>query len=98
MFESLHNHTTASDGLLTREALLNAANTYGIGVMAITDHDAVPSAKDLRGLRAYSGPVKWLVGVELSSWVPKAAGGSDKGAVHVLGLFVDPGNSALVEF
>jgi len=97
-FESLHNHTVISDGVQTHLQSLADAGELGIGVMAFTDHDTLPDQTVLAGLRAYEGPVKWLIGVELSSAVPKAVGGLEKGAVHVLGLFVDVGNQALVEF
>jgi predicted metal-dependent phosphoesterase TrpH len=97
-FESLHNHTVISDGVQTHLQSLADAEELGIGVMAFTDHDTLPDKAVLAGLRAYDGPVKWLVGVELSSAVPKAVGGLEKGAVHILGLFVDVANSALVEF
>jgi predicted metal-dependent phosphoesterase TrpH len=98
MYESLHNHTTMSDGVLPALELLKVAEKNRIGVMALTDHDVVPKRAELEILRHYSGGVKWLVGVELSSWVPKSIGDSDKGAVHILGLFVDPTYGPLVEF
>ncbi|HUD11694.1 MAG TPA: hypothetical protein VMS08_04755, partial [Candidatus Saccharimonadia bacterium] len=97
-FESLHNHTVISDGVQTHLQSLADAQDLGIGVMAFTDHDTLPDQRILDGLRAYGGPVKWLVGIELSSWVPMAAGGPEKGAVHVLGLFVDVLNRPLIEF
>jgi len=97
-YESLHNHTVISDGVQTHRQSLADAEELGIGVMAFTDHDALPDETVMRGLRAYDGPVKWLVGVELSSWVPRAAGGPEKGAVHILGLFVDVANRPLQEF
>ena len=96
--ESLHNHTIASDGTQSYIDVLKAAEQAGLGVVALTDHDALPSEQDLRMLREYGGPVQWLVGVELTSYVPKEVGGPKKGALHVLGLFVDPQNRPLQEF
>ncbi len=94
-FESLHNHTVISDGVQTHVQSLKDAQESGIGVMAFTDHDTLPNQSVIRQLRDYNGPVKWMIGVELSAWAP---GGRDKGSVHILGLFVDIKNRALVEF
>lgn len=97
-FESLHNHTLISDGTQVHVQALEAAAAAGIGVMAFTDHDALPDAELMRGLREYDGPVHWTVGVELSSYVPKEVGGPGMGALHVLGLFVDLENRGLRDF
>ncbi len=37
----LHSHTTASDGLLTPQALVQRAVDNRVGILAITDHDTV---------------------------------------------------------
>lgn len=97
-YESLHSHTRISDGLMTHLQVLDSAEELGIGVVAFTDHDALPDAETVAALRAYAGPVKWTLGIELSSHVPVAVGGPERGAVHILGLFVDIENAALVEF
>jgi len=97
-YESLHNHTTSSDGTQDYLDVLAAAEQHGLGVMALTDHDALPGEQDLARLRAYDGPVQWLVGIEITSYVPREVGGPERGALHVLGLFVDPTNRPLVEF
>ncbi len=97
MFESLHNHTLDSDGTLTHLEMLEQSERLGYGVMAITDHDLVPKPETLKQLRDYSGPVKWLVGTELSTGLPESMGGVDKGMLHVLGLFIDPTSQPLVD-
>ena len=96
-YESLHNHTTASDGTQTYLEVLKTAESNGFGVMAFTDHDILPSAEDLDSLRAYKGPVKWLIGCEISSGLPCELGGGPTSMLHVLGLFVDSTNVALLE-
>lgn len=96
-YESLHNHTSDSDGQLAVIELLNAAEKHGIGIMAITDHDIVPTAATLAQLRAYTGPVKWLVGVELSCRLPKELGDGKESYVHVLGYFIDLQNEVLAQ-
>ncbi len=95
MYESLHNHTTASDGPVDYLELLRVAQTNHYGVMAFTDHDVLPSEETITQLREYTGPVKWLAGVELSSGMPKELGGGAAQLFHILGLFVDPTNTAL---
>ncbi|HEY6736624.1 MAG TPA: PHP domain-containing protein [Candidatus Saccharimonadia bacterium] len=97
-FESLHSHTRMSDGAMSHAEVLQAAEELGVGVLAFTDHDALPNDDTVAMLRAYDGPVKWTLGVELSSFVPRAVGGPERGAVHILGLFVDIRNAALAEF
>ena len=97
-FESLHSHTTLSDGVMKHGEVLAAAEALGVGVIGFADHDALPDQEALAAVRAYAGPVQWTLGVELSSYVPASVGGPERGAVHILGLFVDIQNRALVEF
>ncbi len=97
MYESLHNHTTASDGTQTYAEVLVAAKRLGFGTIAFTDHDMLPSQNDLDYLKSYDGPVKWLLGCEISRGLPQELGGSKAGTIHILGLFTDPTNRALVE-
>jgi predicted metal-dependent phosphoesterase TrpH len=83
----LHCHTTASDGGLTSEELVARANSLGIKVIAITDHDTtqgVPAAlkeAELWGLTA-------VPGVEISTL-------AGRHEIHLLGYFVDIGNEEL---
>lgn len=96
-YESLHNHTTASDGAQTYLEVLATAEAAGFGVIAFTDHDMLPSEADLAALKAYDGPVKWLLGCEISSGLPRELGGGATSMLHILGLFTDPTNEALRE-
>jgi predicted metal-dependent phosphoesterase TrpH len=96
-YESLHNHTTASDGAQTYAEVLASAGKAGFGVMAFTDHDMLPSAVELKKLKAYEGPVKWLIGCEISSGLPRELGGGATSMFHILGLFTDPTNEALLD-
>lgn len=83
---------------MTHREVLAAAEDLGVGVVAFTDHDALPDQAVIEDLRSYDGPVKWTIGIELSSQVPQAVGGADKGSVHILGLFVDLANRELMQF
>lgn len=97
MYESLHNHTTASDGAQSYAEVLATAESSGFGVVAFTDHDMLPSAADLKALGSYKGAVKWLLGCEISSGLPRELGGGPTSMFHILGLFTDPTNAALLE-
>jgi predicted metal-dependent phosphoesterase TrpH len=93
-----YDHTVISDGELTHLELLAAAERQGIGVIGFTDHDCVPSVEIMDQLRAYKGPVKWTVGIEISVGLPKELPDWDKKSLHLLGLFIDPQNEAIQEF
>lgn len=97
MYESLHNHTTTSDGSQTYLEVLEIAHDFGFKVIAFTDHDALPDEAGLRDLAMYDGPVKWLIGCEITSGLPKELGGGPTGSIHILGLFTDPDDEALRE-
>jgi 3',5'-nucleoside bisphosphate phosphatase len=76
----LHTHTTASDGRDNPTALLQRAQSMGLGAIAITDHDTVDA--HLRLPAADSQLPRVVPGIELSANV-----GSSE--VHVLGYFID---------
>lgn len=97
MYESLHNHTAASDGTQTYAEVLETARRNKFGVVAFTDHDMLPGEKDLAALRDYAGPVKWLLGCEITSGLPRELGGGAASMFHILGLFTDPTNRALLD-
>lgn len=96
-YESMHNHTTASDGTQDYLEVLETARRSKVGVVAFTDHDTLPTTAQLERLRGYDGPVKWLVGCEISSGLPVELGGGVTSSLHILGLFTDPTNEALLE-
>ncbi len=74
----LHTHTTASDGALAPQALLERAREHGVTHLAITDHDTMAAYDDLR---APAG-LTLVPGIELSTrW--------RRTGVHVVGLAVD---------
>jgi 3',5'-nucleoside bisphosphate phosphatase len=96
-FESLHNHSTASDGMQGYLDMLRSAGECGYGVMAFTDHDSLPREAELKLLADYAGPVRWFVGCEISSGLPTELGGGPTSSLHILGLFTDPTDQALGE-
>lgn len=96
--ESLHCHTRTSDGTLNYGQILDAGQKYNVGIVAFTDHDALPNDKDLEDLeRLKDHPVKFLVGIELS--VSHLAELKERIPLfHLVGLFVDPGNRQLQSY
>lgn len=95
--ESLHTHTTLSDGKMTHQELFDLAESLGVSVLAFTDHDAVPSPAimtELEGLRGRD--TKWIIGTELTCNLPRELAPATAG-VHLIGLFVDPQNEALLK-
>ncbi len=92
MMVDFHVHSTASDGVLTPEALAARAHEARIETMALTDHDNVDGVlafaehAKAQGLRA-------VAGIELS-----VEPGPHFTKFHLLGLGVDPSNAALAMF
>jgi predicted metal-dependent phosphoesterase TrpH len=77
----LHTHSTASDGELAPDALVQLALARGLTTIALTDHDSVAGLD--AALNAARGTSLTVIpGVELSADV-------EKSEVHVLGYFID---------
>ena len=84
----LHMHSSCSDGTLTPEELAAAALDMGLEAAALTDHDTVSGVE--RFLAAAAGtPLRAVPGVELASMLFNKD-------IHIVGLFIDPGNTALL--
>nr|WP_064559179.1 RNase AM [Buttiauxella brennerae] len=88
----LHSHTTASDGLLTPEALVQRAVEMRVGILAITDHDTVAGIAAAReAVSRLQLPLRLISGVEISTlW--------ENHEIHIVGLGVDEHHPALAEF
>jgi len=94
-YENLHAHTTASDGKLSHQEVLDICAKNNIGIVAFTDHDSLPNEEAIKILqknREHS--TKWIIGIEISSGWPKEISGPASN-FHIAGLFVDPTNQAL---
>ena len=74
MKPDLHMHTTASDGVLSPQELVEFAVSRGVELMAVTDHDTFDGADALRGVET---PIPVITGVELSM--------ADMNGLHLLG-------------
>ena len=83
----LHMHSTASDGALSPSEVVARAHANGVEILSLTDHDTVGGQHEAREAAKALG-VRYVGGVEVSvTW-----GGE---TIHVVGLQVDPANSAL---
>lgn len=86
----LHSHTTASDGRLPPNELIDRALSFNLDVLAITDHDTVDG---LHLAHQYINdnelPLKLINGIEISTvWQNKD--------IHIVGLNIDPQSQALL--
>ncbi|TAJ76968.1 MAG: PHP domain-containing protein [Gallionellaceae bacterium] len=85
----LHCHSTVSDGLLSPTELVARAAERGVKFLALTDHDDVDGLAEAAEAAARHGIV-FINGVEISvSWRSHT--------LHIVGLRIDPKNSALTE-
>ncbi|HWX36881.1 MAG TPA: PHP domain-containing protein [Steroidobacteraceae bacterium] len=83
----LHTHSNCSDGALTPALLVERAAAAGVEVLALTDHDTVAGLEEARQCASVHG-LRLVPGVEISaSWRAQA--------IHVLGLWIDPGSPEL---
>ncbi len=86
----LHLHTTASDGLLSPEALVARVAGAGVTVMAVTDHDTVAGIDRAAAAAAARG-IRLIPGIEITAV-------EDARDVHVLGYFFDRTHRPLADF
>ncbi|KAH7831795.1 uncharacterized protein MONOS_1946 [Monocercomonoides exilis] len=101
MIESLHNHTTTSDGVLTHMQFLEAAQKNGFSVVGFTDHDSLPSTDIVSELNTEywkkDFPVKYVWGIEITARPPIELGITPSN-FHIVGLFVDPLDEQLQQY
>lgn len=87
-FCDLHTHSTFSDGTLTPTELIEAAETMGLGAIALCDHNNVGGLPEF--IEAARGrAVEAVPGVEFSvEYLGKE--------LHILGLYIQPEHFATV--
>ena len=96
----MHNHSIASDGLLTPRALIELAVSAGCDAIALTDHDTTDGLTEAAAA-AQELNLRFIRGVEISVTWPLNAGAGARHAeikpttIHVVGLGIDPANAAL---
>jgi predicted metal-dependent phosphoesterase TrpH len=77
-YVDLHTHSTASDGTLPPEAVVEAAARCGLAALALTDHDTIDGVSVARAAGERLG-IRIITGVELSAF-------HEEHEVHVLAL------------
>ena len=83
----LHCHSTVSDGTLSPRQLAERAKANGVALWALTDHDELAGQPEAAAA-ARALQLDYLAGVEISvSFADQT--------VHVVGLGIDPDNTAL---
>ena len=85
----LHSHTTASDGRLPPEELIDRALSFNLDVLAITDHDTLDGLGVAHQyIEENKLPLKLINGIEFSTvWQNKD--------IHIVGLNIDPQSKPL---
>jgi predicted metal-dependent phosphoesterase TrpH len=78
----LHIHSSASDGRLSPEEVVQESARRGLAVIALTDHDTVSGVAPALAAARVFPELTVIPGVELSTDVPQ-------GEVHILGYFID---------
>ena len=81
VYADLHSHSTASDGELEPEALVDAAAASGLQALALTDHDTLAGVERARARGAALG-LEVIAGCELTAYYGNAE-------LHLLALFVE---------
>lgn len=88
MIADLHMHSTASDGALDPQDLMQRAAAAGVDLVALTDHDCLDGLP-LAQQTARTLGMRWISGVELSAqWQGHT--------IHVLGYGFDPASADFV--
>jgi len=77
-FVDLHTHSTASDGVLAPDKVIEAAQRCGLAAIALTDHDTINGIPAARATGERLG-VRVIAGVELSAF-------DEDHEVHLLAL------------
>lgn len=90
-FADLHMHSSASDGTFEPAQIARiAAQANGLGAFSITDHDCL-AALDVVAAACAGNDIEFVPGVEITTK-------HDGRAVHMLGYFVDPQSTVLVDY
>jgi len=88
----LHVHSTASDGSLTPEEVVQLAVESQLSAFALTDHDTLAGIKAAQVAAEQAAEkgnsIEVIPGTEISA-------AYDKKDIHILGLFIDPDNQVL---
>ncbi len=85
----LHCHSTASDGALSPNEVVERAKQMGVTHLALTDHDTIDGLETAQAA-ADKLDINFIPGIELSAtWQNKC--------LHIVGLGIDPEHHVLVD-
>jgi len=88
----LHTHSSASDGSLSPEALIEEAAKRGLKAIALTDHDTIKGLERAK-TAAKAREIRFIPGIELEIlWGQKS-----EGEFHLLGLGITRPSPAFIE-
>jgi predicted metal-dependent phosphoesterase TrpH len=83
---------------MTHRELLETAKRYDYSVIAFADHDQLITREVVEDLRAKPVEgINWISAIEVSSAMPPELNSAPSGEFHIVGLFVDPFESKLLE-
>ncbi len=94
-FIDLHSHSVYSDGTLTPEEIIKNASQIGLSSVALTDHDCVSGTEEFTDAGKKYG-IEAINGIELASYYSAPFIERTK-EIHIVGLFIDNKNKALLE-
>ncbi len=107
VFADLHTHSTCSDGVLSCEEMLAAAQRGGLAVLAVTDHDTMRGSAGLAAAAAWAKPshARTADDAARKAASPQTAAvpgmelstQCDGRPVHILAYFCDGEDAALSE-
>ncbi len=83
---NLHIHSTCSDGELSPKEILNQAQSLGLEVISITDHNTIDAYKELDFEKTKD--ITIIKGVEFDCWYGYTL-------LHILGYGIDINNKAI---
>jgi predicted metal-dependent phosphoesterase TrpH len=88
MFADLHLHTFFSDGTYSPEELVSEAKRFGVGAIALTDHDTVEGCARAAAA-CESLQIEFIAGAELTAE-------QNDHEIHILGYCLDTSNQHLL--
>jgi predicted metal-dependent phosphoesterase TrpH len=77
-FVDLHTHSTASDGTISPDGVIEAAERCGLTALSLTDHDTIDGVTAARAAGGRAG-IRVIAGVELSAF-------QGEHEIHILAL------------